>query len=164
MLTDVELFRQGTWDCGEKGIQLQAMDSAHVCLVSVLLEADGFDRYRCDRDISLGVDMESMAKVLKCAAKDDIIEISAKGDTPDNLKFTFEAPDQERISEYEMKLMNIEQEHLQIPDTDYSVTIKVPAAASSIEVDDIFCRCRHMNCRGLSEIYLSLATPSQYPP
>ena len=121
----VELSRTGTWDCGEKGIQLQSMDSAHVCLVSVLLEADGFDRYRCDRDISLGVDMESMNKVLKCAAKEDIIEISARGDKPDNLKFTFEAADQERISEYEMKLMNIEEEHLQIPDTDYSVTVKV---------------------------------------
>jgi len=122
-----DLIRQGTWDCAEKGIQLQAMDSAHVCLVSVLLEADGFDRYRCDRDISLGVDMESMNKVLKCAAKDDIIEISARGDTPDSLKFTFEAPDQERISEYEMKMMNIEEEHLDIPDTDYSVTVKMPS-------------------------------------
>ena len=101
------------------------MDSAHVCLVSVLLEAEGFDRYQCDRDISLGVDMESMGKVLRCAAKDDIIEISARGDQPDNLKFSFEAPDQERISEYEMKLMNIDNEHLQIPETDYSVTIKV---------------------------------------
>ena len=110
--------------------------------------------------------MESMSKVLRCAAKDDIIELSAKGDRPDNLKFTFEAPDQERISEYEMKLMNIEQEHLQIPDTDYSVTVKVVhAAATSLESsDDIFCRCRHWSCRGSSEIYLSLATPSQYPP
>ena len=126
MLTDVELFRQGVWDCGQKGIQLQAMDSAHVCLVSVTLEAEGFDRYQCDRDISLGVDMESMSKVLKCAAKDDIIEISTKGEKPDHLKFTFEAANQERISEYEMKLMNIEGEHLAIPDTDYSVTVKVP--------------------------------------
>lgn len=120
-----DLIRQGTWDCGEKGIQLQAMDSAHVCLVSVSLEAEGFDRYRCDRSLALGVDMESMSKVLRCAAKDDIIEISTKGDHPDNLKFTFEATDQERISEYEMKLMNIEEEHLQIPDTDYAVTVKV---------------------------------------
>ena len=77
------------------------------------------------RGLSLGVDMDSMSKVLRCAAKDDIIEISAKGNSPDTLKFTFEASDQERISEYEMKLMNIEEEHLQIPDTDYSVTVKV---------------------------------------
>ena len=77
------------------------------------------------RGLSLGVDMDSMSKVLRCAAKDDIIEISAKGNSPDTLKFTFEASDQERISEYEMKLMNIEEEHLQIPETDYSVTVKV---------------------------------------
>ena len=44
-----DLIRQGTWDCGEKGIQLQAMDSAHVCLVAVSLESDGFDKYSCDR-------------------------------------------------------------------------------------------------------------------
>ena len=77
------------------------------------------------RGLSLGVDMDSMSKVLRCASKDDIIEISAKGNSPDTLKFTFEASDQERISEYEMKLMNIEEEHLQIPETDYSVTVKV---------------------------------------
>lgn len=44
-----DLIRQGTWDCGEKGITLQAMDSAHVCLVSVSLEAEGFDKYKCER-------------------------------------------------------------------------------------------------------------------
>ena len=77
------------------------------------------------RALSLGVDMESMNKVLKCAAKDDIIEISASGTNPDKLKFTFEDTGQERVSEYEMKLMNIEEEHLQIPDTDYCVTVKV---------------------------------------
>merc|ERR1712026_437791 len=120
-----DLIRQGTWDCGEKGIQLQAMDSAHVCLVAVSLEADGFDKYSCDRSMSLGVDMESMNKVLKCAAKDDIIEISANGTNPDKLKFTFEDTGQERISEYEMKLMNIEEEHLAIPETDYCVTVKM---------------------------------------
>ena len=81
------------------------------------------------RDLSLGVDMESMSKVLRCASKDDIIEISANGVNPDTLKFTFEASDQERISEYEMKLMNIEEEHLQIPETEYSVTVKVKSSS-----------------------------------
>ena len=49
------------------------MDSAHVCLVSVSLEAEGFDKFKCERAVSLGVDMESMSKVMRCAAKDDII-------------------------------------------------------------------------------------------
>jgi len=122
-----DLIRQGTWDCNDKGITLQAMDSAHVCLVSVQLSADGFDKYTCERNVSLGVDMDSMSRVLRCAANNDIISIAAEGTSPDTLKFTFEAIEQERVSEYQMKLMNIEEEHLDIPDTEYSATVTMPS-------------------------------------
>ena len=118
--------RQGTWDCDASGLKLQAMDSAHVCLVSVSLEAEGFDKFRCERAVSLGVDMESMGKVMRCAARDDIITLStAASPSPDTLKFTFEAADQDRVSEYEMKLMTIEEEHLAIPDTEYTAIVTV---------------------------------------
>jgi len=102
------------------------MDSAHVCLVSVSLEAEGFDKFNCERAVSLGVDMESMSKVMRCAAKDDIITLSAASTSPDTLKFTFEAADQDRVSEYEMKLMTIEEEHLAIPDTEYTAIVTLP--------------------------------------
>lgn len=122
-----DLIRQGTWDCDTSGLRLQSMDSAHVCLVSVSLEAGGFDRFRCERAVSLGVDMESMAKVMRCASRDDIVTLSASGTSPDSLKFTFEDADQDRVSEYEMKLMTIEEEHLAIPDTEYTATVKLPS-------------------------------------
>lgn len=49
----------------------QAMDSSHVSLVALLLRKDGFDSYRADRNISLGLNLGSVAKILKCAAGDD---------------------------------------------------------------------------------------------
>ena len=101
------------------------MDSAHVCLVAVTLKSEGFDNYTCERDVSLGVDMDSMARVLKCAAKDDIITLSAQGANPDTVKFTFETADQDRVSEYEMKLMNLEDDRMDIPDTEYRANITV---------------------------------------
>lgn len=123
-----DLIRQGTWDCSEAGIKLQAMDAAHVCLVAVTLEADEFDSYKCDRAVSLGVDMESLARVLRCAAKDDIITVSTAGAmSPDTVRFTFEATDRERVSEYDLKLMTIEEEHLAIPDTEYNATLTLPS-------------------------------------
>ena len=39
----------------------------------------------------------------------------------------FESPNQEKVSDYEMKLMNLDQEHLGIPETDYACVIKMPA-------------------------------------
>ena len=36
--------------------------------------------------------------------------------------------DNERVSEYELKLMDIDQEHLSIPETDYDATIVMSSA------------------------------------
>ena len=35
---------------------------------------------------------------------------------------------QDRVSEFELKLMDIESEHLGIPDTEYKCTVRLPAA------------------------------------
>ena len=43
----------------------QAMDNSHVSLVSVNLRADGFDKFRCDRTLSMGMNLTSMSKILR---------------------------------------------------------------------------------------------------
>ena len=43
------------------------MDNSHVSLVSVSLRADGFDKFRCDRNLSMGMNLSSMSKILKYA-------------------------------------------------------------------------------------------------
>ena len=139
------------------------MDSAHVCLVSVSLEAGGFDRFRCERAVSLGVDMESMAKVMRCASRDDIVTLSASGTSPDSLKFTFEDADQDRVSEYEMKLMTIEEEHLAIPDTEYTATVKVKMQVvrlSVILMIILLCSSHPMSSRESCVTSPNSATPS----
>ena len=47
-----DLLNEATWDCSDSGIQLQAMDNSHVSLVSVSLRSDGFDKFRCDRQVT----------------------------------------------------------------------------------------------------------------
>ena len=56
----------------------------------------------------------SMSKILKCASDKDIITIKAQ-DNADTVTFVFESPEQDKVSDYEMKLMNLDQEHLGIP-------------------------------------------------
>jgi proliferating cell nuclear antigen len=47
---------------------LRPQDSSHVSLVALLLRADGFDHFRCDRNVSLGINLASMGKVRPHAA------------------------------------------------------------------------------------------------
>eukprot|EP00891_Asterochloris_glomerata_P005635 jgi/Astpho2/5635/fgenesh1_pm.00079_%23_40_t len=122
-----ELVTDANFDCSGTGFQLQAMDSSHVSLVSLSLRSDGFEHFRCDRNLSMGMNLNNMAKMLKCAGNDDVITMKAE-DNGDTVTFMFESKNQERISDFELKLMDIDSEQLGIPDTDYAATVKMPSA------------------------------------
>lgn len=51
---------------------------------------------------------------MKCCSNDDVMTIKAQ-DNADTLNIMFETANQEKMSDYEMKLMNLDQEHLGIP-------------------------------------------------
>ena len=44
------------------GFKLQAMDSSHVSLVSLKLHPDGFEHYRCDRPLTMGMNLMNMVR------------------------------------------------------------------------------------------------------
>ena len=115
------------FDCNDSGIALQAMDNSHVALVSMLLKAEGFSPYRCDRNIALGINLVSLTKVLRAAQNEDVLTLKAE-DTPDAVNLMFESAETDRISEYDIKLMDIDQEHLAIPETEYAATVEMPSA------------------------------------
>mmetsp|Transcript_7012 Transcript_7012/g.43046 ORF Transcript_7012/g.43046 Transcript_7012/m.43046 type:complete len:192 (+) Transcript_7012:549-1124(+) len=73
------------------------------------------------------MNLGNMSKMLKCAGNDDIITLKAD-DKGDSVTFMFESPKQDKISDFELKLMDIDSEHLGIPDTEYSARVKMPAA------------------------------------
>jgi proliferating cell nuclear antigen len=122
-----ELVTDANFDCSSTGITLQAMDSSHVSLVALSLKSDGFDHFRADRTTSLGINLASLSKVLKCAGNDDAITLKAE-DSPDHISFMFESKKQTRISHFNLKLIDIDSEHLGIPETEYKTIIKMPSA------------------------------------
>ena len=93
----------------------------------MMLKSEAFSPFRCDRNIALGINLGSLTKVLRAAGSDDILTIKAE-DAPDVVNLVFETKSAARISEYDIKLMDIDQEHLGIPETDYAATITLPAA------------------------------------
>ncbi|KAF4622525.1 hypothetical protein D9613_009632 [Agrocybe pediades] len=131
-----ELVTDANFECNEEGIILQAMDNSHVALVSVKFGAPAFKRYRCDRPMPLGVNLTSLTKVLKCAKDDDICTLKA-ADEADVLNLVYEAKNSDRIAEYDMKLMDIDADTLQIPDTEYDARVTLSSAEFTRIVRDL---------------------------
>lgn len=86
-----DLVNDANFDCSASGFSLQALDSSHVALVSLLLRSEGFEHYRCDRNFSIGMNLANVSKMLKCAGNEDIVTVKAD-DGSDSVTFMFESP------------------------------------------------------------------------
>ena len=100
------------------------MDSAHVSLVALKLNESGFESYRCDKPITLGINLLDFAKILKMAMNDDTLTLRADEDNS-YLQIQFVSKKNDRSVEYLLNLLNIEAEALGIPDTEYPTYIKM---------------------------------------
>jgi len=111
------------------GISLQAMDSSHVALVTLNLSSEGFEEYRCDKSMTLGVSITNLAKVLRCGGNDDSLTLSCEDES--KLKIKFENIKSKKSCEFDLSLITIDTEHLGIPDTKYSSLITLSSSEFS---------------------------------
>jgi len=122
-----DLCKDVNFDCSEKGIQVQSMDSSHVALVSLLLRESAFSEFKCERPTSMGMNVDSLAKILKMCSPNDSLKIKWQSGA-DNVNFQCEGGDDDRIADFDLKLMQIESEHMEIPEQQYKVVAKLPSA------------------------------------
>lgn len=52
-----DLINEACWDISSSGVNLQSMDSSHVLLGAANPSLEGFDTYRCDRNLAMGVNL-----------------------------------------------------------------------------------------------------------
>merc|ERR1712032_1533112 len=122
-----DLCKDVNFDVSEKGMQVQSMDSSHVALVSLMLRESAFQEFKCDRPSSLGMNVESLSKILKICGPSDSLKLRYANDS-DTVNFQCETSEEDRIADFDLKLMQIESEHMEIPEQQYKVVAKLPSA------------------------------------
>lgn len=130
LVSDVNLL------CTEDGIELQSMDSAHVALVNFTILVEACTLYNCSESLTLGIHMATLSKVLKCAENTDSVHLVYEEDKA-VLCITFESQNGNRTASYYMNLMDIDSEHLAIPETPYSSSIKMKSSEFTRIVKDL---------------------------
>ncbi len=114
-----EVVTEVNLDCTPNGIEMQAMDNSHIALVSFSLDASkAFSYYKCEKPVNFGVNVSSLQKVLKLCNNEDILTLN-KSETVDKLDLMFESRTGSKISHFSVGLLDIDQEHLGIPDVEY---------------------------------------------
>ena len=142
-LADVlkDIVKEINFDMAPGGVSMQAMDSSHVSLVMLDLPATGFAHYKCSKECRIGVSLDALTKVLRCCGNEDVVTIHYDdANKADTLTFLFENQRGDRISDFTLKLMDIDQEIMSLPEVEYPASF----AMSSFDFQKI--------CRDLKEI------------
>ena len=108
-----ELCPEGNIDFTEQGMQMQVMDASHVSLCSMLMRTNLFKSYKCPQPLSLGINFKTLAMMLRGAK--GALKLKSDGD---KLEVTLQKLT--GTAQYTMNLMDIDSEHLAVPQTEYA--------------------------------------------
>lgn len=114
-------------EASPQGLSFQAMDLSHVALVTLRLDADGFNEYKADKIFTLGVKLQNLNKILKCANSDDLVVLECE-DEPQQLHIKFESQNGDKISKFTLNLIQNDEDKLSIPETNYSSNLLLPSS------------------------------------
>lgn len=116
------------FDLDETGMRMTSMDTSNISLIKLTLNASGFtEGFRCDQPVALGINFDSMHKILKGRQKTAMAIQVPNVSEPDTVTFVFKEEDRGKESEWEMKLMDIDSQMLGIPDIEYPTVVRIPS-------------------------------------
>jgi len=123
----IEAFKdfvpEANFICDSNAISLQAMDNAHVALVSLRL--DEFESYECKTSFPMGVNISHLYKVLKCMDAEDQLTLGAD---PIESFFDIEIVRANRSAYFKLHLVDLDTDQLNIPEQDYDCVVKLTAS------------------------------------
>ncbi|KQJ92713.1 hypothetical protein BRADI_4g45420v3 [Brachypodium distachyon] len=106
---------------------IRAMDTSGVALQ---LRAEAFNHYRCDGDLTMGLDLAELAKAFCCANNDDIITMEAEEGWFDLLvTFEFESPEYGEIKKKKFDFLDVNGVPIEIPESlESEAIVRMPSA------------------------------------
>ena len=120
VLTDVNIH------VSPSGIKIVSMDGSKSAIVHLKLLATQFEFYHCSNNLTLGVNMLSLFKILKSIKNNDVISMYVTHDTT-KLFIKIENKDKKCETISELKLLDIDEDILRIPTIEFDSIITIPS-------------------------------------
>lgn len=120
-----ELVEQAEIKASERGLSIQVMDLMHVALADIFLSSSMFTKYRCDRDITIGVQLKTLVKILRgmSVENDGVFRMECDDCATD---LVIKNIRQGNVLSFKLKLFSFDTEAYNVPELDFSVDVIIP--------------------------------------
>jgi proliferating cell nuclear antigen len=131
-----ELLTDTSIEIDSQGLRVVAMDTSHVVLVHLKLDADKFEYYHCPNKIVIGVNMLNMHKLIKTINNNDALTFFIESDNMNHLGIKLESGTTK--TQFKLNLLDLDNTTITINPAQFTTVITMP----SYEFQKI---CRDMN-------------------
>lgn len=120
-------------------LKINAVDISGMVLINLKLDGENFSKFVCKKNkLLLGVNLGCFYKLIKSMGKNDILSLDVDHDNRNYLNIKIDSPDEKKDTELKMKLMDLEDSKISIPDIQFPAIITMDSA----EFNKL---CREMN-------------------
>jgi proliferating cell nuclear antigen len=109
----------------KEGVKILTLDTARVTLVQMNLPAENFEEYECEDELIAGLNMANVHKLLKSVTTSDTLTVTATG--RDIMEFLIENPEKNSMTNFKLKLLDINEDMLEFPDIHMNVVTTMPS-------------------------------------
>lgn len=109
------------------GIRISAMDGSKVSLVHLKLNAESFEEYNCPKTHEIGINVLNMFKLLRSAGSHDSILLRYLSSDPHMLEITVQNFDKNSLTQFNMKLIEIDSVYIEVNDIEFDTIITIPS-------------------------------------
>jgi proliferating cell nuclear antigen len=119
IINDVNVYFEPT------GVKILTLDTARVTLVHMFLPAENFEEYECASELIAGLNMANTYKLLKTVTTNDALTMRIHD--RDILEIDVENTVKHTKTSFKLKLMDINEDILEIPDIHMDLVTTVPS-------------------------------------
>ena len=122
-----EILTDANYEFNKTGMKLIAMDTSHTVLVHLKLLSEKFEYYYCPERVVVGLNMINYFKLIKTMSNSDTLTLYVKKKNPNTLGIKIENNEKNQVTEYNLNLMDLHQESIEIPPAIFDSVITLPS-------------------------------------
>ena len=133
-----ELLTDTSVEFDETGMKILAMDTSHVVLMHLKLEASKFEMYHCEGRISVGINMLNLHKLIKTINNNNTLSLFIDREDVNHLGIKIENSEKNSRTTYKLNLLDLDHQNICVDPTAFTEVVTLPST-------DFQKICRDMN-------------------
>ena len=123
-----DLIEDTNLKISKDGIQILTVDNNKCCIIHLHLVPSNFYFYYCETEFQIGLSLKNLFILLKTMSNGDVISLFVLKKTPNRLNIILENKQKKLRDISDLKLLDIDQSHYEIPPIQFDSVIKMPSA------------------------------------